>query len=237
MHYFFVMALLFFSLFGLNSSSFAAGGAGEDTDTVTCYPKDTYALELMYEPDARARIEALGESAIWSMEVDSLLKEAGYRILDTHHYHNPTVLDLPCPAPKHAQKILQLIEDNGLAPPSSYQFRKHNQGLSSSINLLLSIECQDSEIIFSGGIPAKSLTDALLQSPLNYKMIIKDPAGDVYCSKFTQNAAKPVKRCYPLDFSPEACSLMPGDYHLTISIDNQVVRDVQFILTDTFSID
>ncbi len=237
MQYFFVMALLFFSLFGLNSSSFAAGGAGEDTDTVPCNPKDTYALELMYEPSAQANGEALGELAIWSMQVDSLLKEAGYSILDTHHYHNPTVLDLPCPAPKHAHEILQLIEDNDLAPPSSYQFRKHNQGLSLSINLLLSIECQDSGIIFSGGIPAKSLTDALLEEPLSYKMSIKDPAGNRYCSKFTQHAAKPVEQSYPQDFAPEAGSLTPGDYHLTISIDNQVVRDFQFILTDTFSID
>lgn len=191
----------------------------------------------MYEPDAQARIEGLGEAAIWSMAVDSVLKEAGYSIWDTHHYHNPTVLNLPCPAPKHVQKILQLIEDNGLDPPSSYQYRKHNQGLSSSINLLLSIECQDSKIIFSGGIPAKSLTDALLQNPLNYRMIIKDPAGDTYCSKFTQHAAKPVKRGYPLDFAPEAGSLIPGDYHLTICIDNQVVWDTRFSLTDTFSID
>ncbi len=60
--------------------------------------------------------------------------------------------------------------------------------------------------LFSGAIPAKSLTDNLLDRPLHYQMRIKDPAGNTYCSNFRQHAAKPLKRYYPQGFDPVANS-------------------------------
>ncbi|MDZ7762519.1 MAG: hypothetical protein U5L00_20005 [Desulfovermiculus sp.] len=212
-HYLRVLGLFIVCLSCWNSYALAADVEGHEA--VTCNSKHKYALELIYEPSAQTSIDALGEMAIWSMEVDEVLKAVGYRILETHHYHNPTVLDLPCPSSKIVEKIFQLLKDNDLAVPHSCQFRRHNPEVDSPINLLLSIEHQDSGIILSGAIPAKSLTDTFLDQPLHYHMRIKDPAGNTYFSNFTQHAAKPMKRCYPLDFAPEADSLiirLHGEY-------------------------
>ena len=232
-----ILILLISCLTYLVSGFSAPGWADEGHEAMAFRSKHKYALELIYEPGAQTSIDALDEMTIWSMEVDRVLKEAGYIILDTHYYHNPTVWNLPCQSPKTVENILQLIKDNGLAPPSSYQLLRQNPGLDASINLLLSIESQDSGIIFSGGIPSKSLTDALLGENLNYKMSIKDPTGKKYSSRFRQRSTKAVEQIYPQDFDPVSGSLIPGNYDLTIYIDDQVVWVTNFTLTETHNID
>lgn len=140
-----VLGLFIVCLSCWNSYAFTADVDGHEA--VTCNSKHKYALELIYEPNAQTSADALAEMAIWSMEVDEVLKAAGYRVLDTHHYHHPTVLNLPCPSQNAVEKIFQLLKDNDLAVPHKYQYRRHNPGLDSPMNLLLSIEHQDSGIM------------------------------------------------------------------------------------------
>lgn len=233
--------LILVMLLGIfNSSFFIAGIRAAEHHIIEeekCNPNKKYDLKLIYKSNSETRVSSMREMAIWTMKVDKLLKEAGYKIFDTHHYHYPTVLNVPCPPHNTVKKVFKLIQNNDLTVPNTYKLCRHNPGLDSSINLLLSIEYIDSEILISGVIPSKSLTNNLLEKALNYKMTIKDPSGDKYTSKFTQPASQKVERYYPNEFKPNIGFLTPGNYILIISINNQTVWNTRFYLTNTNSID